>query len=107
MIVARERKRLKIQGARRADRRRHTRRYGNRLLKTPQKAEDKAKSAEKAPCTGAAHEYFEALFNAVSRLPRRFQQPVQEGGASTPWRFGRLRPPQIAGEKCGSARAQR
>ena len=39
MIVARERKGLKIQGARSADRRRHTRRYVNRLLKAPQEAE--------------------------------------------------------------------
>ncbi len=52
-IVARGCRRLKIQGARRVNRRRHTRRYVNRLLKTPQR-----------------------------------------GGASTPWRFNRLRPPQ-------------
>ncbi len=75
-IVARACKQLKMQGARRVARRRHTRRCVNRLLKVPQETEDKAKSAEEAPYYGCDHEHFEALFNAVSRLLRHFQQPV-------------------------------
>ena len=59
-------------------------RYVNKLLKAPQEAEDKVKSAEKAQCAGNVHEHFEALSSAVSCFLRGFQQFVQEGGGVHP-----------------------